>query len=69
MSEFYYIKFPDIAQVSREMLKMKYDKFVDTFYAKYLSIKKWESVFGKYFTPFNTIKLKGNSRILCTKQT
>ena len=37
--------------------KMKYDKFVDTFYAKYLSIKKWESVFGKYFTPFNTIKL------------
>lgn len=38
--------------------KMTYDAFVKDFYAKYLSIKKWEAVFSKYFKPVHTIELK-----------
>jgi ubiquinone/menaquinone biosynthesis C-methylase UbiE len=38
--------------------QMTYNKFVNNFYAKYLSIKKWESIFSKYFTTVHTIELK-----------
>jgi hypothetical protein len=38
--------------------KMTYDVFVKDFYAKYLSIKKWEDVFSKYFRSVHTIELK-----------
>jgi hypothetical protein len=37
--------------------KMTYTTFVKGFYAKYLSIKKWEAVFSKYFKPIDVIKL------------
>jgi ubiquinone/menaquinone biosynthesis C-methylase UbiE len=37
--------------------KMTYAKYIKDFYAKYLSIKKWEGVFSKYFEPVHTIEL------------
>lgn len=37
--------------------KETYTTFVKGFYAKYLSIKKWEAVFSKYFKPIDVIKL------------
>lgn len=37
--------------------KMTYEKFIKDFYAKYLSIKKWEAVFNKYFEPVHKIEL------------
>lgn len=36
--------------------KMTYDKFAKTFYAKYLSIAKWEKVFAKHFKPFDLVE-------------
>jgi ubiquinone/menaquinone biosynthesis C-methylase UbiE len=37
--------------------KETYTTFVKGFYAKYLSIGKWEAVFSKYFKPIDVIKL------------
>ena len=36
--------------------KMTYDEFIKTFYAEYLSIKKWEKIFSKHFKSFKLIE-------------
>jgi hypothetical protein len=36
--------------------KMSYGEFTKTFYAKYLSIKKWEKIFSKHFKSFKLVE-------------
>ena len=38
--------------------KLTYNEFIETFYAQYLNINKWEQTFSKYFKLFNKIEMK-----------
>jgi ubiquinone/menaquinone biosynthesis C-methylase UbiE len=38
--------------------KLTYDKFVGDFYANYMSIKKWEKLFSKYFKQVYTMEIE-----------